>query len=131
MQLFVISSQQKQHTMKKILILLLFVTTMSNYSCFAHKQIIAMGEHFELANDERDPIFRAPEKSMYIVQNDHVFIFDTNYKGCVIEIIDKGIILYKTIVEADNCIYLPMAFEGEYELHLFAKNKVYCTYIVL
>lgn len=122
---------KKQHTMKKILILLLFTTTMSNYSCFARKQIIAMGEHFELANDERDPISKVPVKPIYIVQNDHVFIFNTNYKGCIIEIIAKGTILYKTIVEADNCIYLPMTFEGEYELHLFAKNKIYCAYIIL
>ena len=81
------------------------------------KQIV-MGGRPDNPPDEMDPIKRSPPAPIYVMQEDHRFIFDASFAGKTIQIFNGDSLLYTDVIGADGSVSVPDGITGEVELCL-------------
>lgn len=81
------------------------------------KQIV-MGVRPDNPPDEMDPIKRSPPAPIYVMQEDHRFVFDASFAGETIQIFNGDSLLYTDVIGADGSVSVPDGITGEVELRL-------------
>lgn len=81
------------------------------------KQIV-MGVRPDNPPDEMDPIKRSPTAPIYVMQEDHRFVFDASFAGETIQIFNGDSLLYTDVIGVDGSVSVPDGITGEVELCL-------------
>lgn len=77
------------------------------------------------------PNTRVPAKPIYFGQDGHMFTFDTNLAGEMVEVVKDNEVLYTTLIREDGKMIIPGCISGEVELHLYRGDLVYSAIVEL
>lgn len=97
----------------------------------AQLQMIIMGGQYDSPNKENDPLHRAPASPIKVWQDEHTFTFSPSYIGNLVEVRDKGIVIYRVSIMKDGKITIPNYISGNVELFLITTKVTYRTFVNL
>ena len=119
----------KRKTSILITMLLAFPCIQATMS--AQLQMIIMGGQYDSPNKENDPLHRAPASPIKVWQDEHTFTFSPSYIGNLVEVRDKGIVIYRVSIMKDGKITIPNYISGNVELFLITTKVTYRTFVNL
>nr|WP_303255838.1 hypothetical protein [uncultured Prevotella sp.] len=82
-------------------------------------------------SDTLRPNTRVPSKPIYFGQDGHIFTFDTNLAGEMVEVVKDNEALYATLIRDDGKMIIPDCISGEVELRLYRGELVYSAIVEL